>query len=393
MKIGIISKISKHNINYGNYLQSFALNYYVRNCLSHKNMVETLLFDDVLSTTSYTFQGNRLITKRMPVHVFFGKLLNKGRHLLSKKCEPVRIERRKEAFLKFANKHIVFSKQVFSWKTLQNSDYDAIIVGSDVVWQQHRYSIDRIQFLDFSAQKRFKKISYAASFGSDWIPKENEAELRRCLKDFAAISVREKSSIQLLKGIGIDNASHAIDPVLLLSETDWERLEVKPDEVPENENFAFVYLLGTNYAQYKEIKRISENNGLKLVNIPYASGEKNDLDESFGNIRVIDCSPQNFLWLVHHAKFVWTDSFHGLVFSTIFQKRFIAVDRNVQILSNRLVDYLDTIGQKDKILSIEKMKQIDSVNELQWDYKDINNRIEICKKASIKFLKKSLGEQ
>ena len=126
-----------------------------------------------------------------------------------------------------------------------------------------------------------------------------------------------------------------------------------------------------------------------MITVPHADGFYSDADENFGDIRVWSCSPQNWIWLIHHAEYIFSDSFHGTVFSTIFKKKFFVMNRSYIVdINNRMRDYLREIGQLDKALSVEDFSRIDS---LYWDYEQINKEIDIRRQNSIAFLKNALG--
>lgn len=375
MKIGIITELSDNVINYGNCLQAYALNYYVRSVMKNAR-VETIKVKHSLS--------NSFWTKRMVIPV----IVDKGWCRIKKKIWRMKGRGiRRKTFIDFSIENIPQCKDTLKYEDFTNLDYDIYVVGSDVVWLQFMSYINRIKFLDLPVKKTFKRISYAASFARDWIPEENKNAIYNCLRKFENISVREKSSVELLHSIGIEKCTYALDPTLLLRKEEWEKMEVRPVEV-NNEKYAFIYLLGEDIEQYREAERLCHEEGIKTVVIPYASGERDKCGHLTGDIQIWECSPQNWLWLVHHAEYVVTDSFHGLAFSTIFKRRFIAVERKKSNLGNRITDFLCTIGQENKYVQIDRLASWD---DLDWDYEEIDRRIETERRHSVEYLKKSLG--
>lgn len=375
MKIGIITELSDNIINYGNCLQAYALNYYIRS-IRKDAQVETI-------KTKHSLKNSRW-TKKKAISVIINKVWRCVKRKIWKIEER---EVRKKIFVDFSTKNIPQCKGTLKYEHFEDLNYDVYIVGSDVVWAQFRYYINRIKFLDIPAPPTSKRISYAASFGRDWIPEENKDAIHSCLERFESISVREKSSVELLRSIGIKECTHALDPTLLLGKEEWEKMEVEPQGI-QNERYAFVYLLGEDLCQYREAERLCHKEGIKTVVIPYASGERVKRGHLTGDIQIWECSPQNWLWLVHHAEYVVTDSFHGLAFSTIFQRRFVAVERKKNDLGNRLTDFLCTIGQENKFIQIDELASWD---DLDWDYGEIDRRIETERRHSAEYLQKSLG--
>ncbi len=378
MKIGIITEFTFSGLNYGNNLQTYALYHTIRKAIP-ECQVNVLLFSRfpkkkcyysaVLAKKCYKIIRN--VLKQNKIYEDFSALTG-----------------RKESFKKF---HFQISGMTFddtTWEVLQSSDYDMFIVGSDIVWAQDLYGINQIKFLDFPNTDHTRKIAYAASFGRDWIPSRYTGYIKKCLEQFDAISVREKSSIKLLESIGIYNAVHTLDPTLLYSKEEWISIEKKPEEktlAPLNGEFLFAYILGSGEKQRSEIERICQANKLCLVTIPYAAGvSKVNADDEFGDIQLWNCSPQEWIWLIHHAKYVLTDSFHGIAFSTIFEKKFLAINRNSRKnINNRIIDYLDTISQTDKFVTLTS--DID-LCDFQWNYEEISRILEEKREFSRCFL-------
>jgi len=174
---------------------------------------------------------------------------------------------------------------------------------------------------------------------------------------------------------------------LLLGEKHWTGMEQAPQEqVPKK--YVFVYLLGRNVGQRQRIKEICESEGLQSVVIPSANGAEDDVDSGFGSVQLDACGPQEWIWLIHHAEYVLTDSFHGLVFATIFKKKFLVVKRySAMEINNRLEDYLDTIGESDKLTDL---MDIEDINALSWDYEKIYQRLNPLIAGSKEFLRKAL---
>lgn len=382
MKIAIISEFSKKTVNYGNNLQTYALNRYLH--MKYPSIeVDTLWFQSPSKkhiTSSLGFLYRKIISCI--------RNITYSEHVLKKDDINLQlVQSRLKAFENFQRK-IPLCENGMTWEKLINSNYDIYIVGSDVVWAQDHYYVDKIKFLNFTTNKKFKRVAYAASFGRNWVPKENIHYIKNCLKDFNMISLREDSAVQMLKSYGISNAVHVLDPTLLISMEEWAKLEVEPIEV-ETEPFVFVYLLGTDKKQRDSITAWCKHNNLRIITIPYANGLENDCDSSFGDLRLNSCSPEEWIWLIHHADYVITDSFHGIVFSTVFEKHFFAVTRDYTVDINiRLTDFLETIHQKDKMILNCKFKFAD---EYKWDYELIKRILSEKKRISEEFLEKAIG--
>ena len=393
MNVLIINEYAAKSTNYGNCLQSYALSKYI----AMENPSATVEVAQVVRS-----KCNSMKTKQYTPKDIICRVFDRIRKMRIREEVYPRREKRIDAFSDFIAKNIPITQYAFDYQTLKDSNYDAYIVGSDVVWAQRNYKFSRVKFLDFPKRGKLK-IAYAASFGRDWIPPENVKHIERCLSDFDFISVRESSSVDMLRNIGV-SATHALDPTLLIDKEHWRAMEVEPgltlsggidssDKQIVDDNltlykYVFVYVLSCNQELYRAISMWAKKNALVIVTIPYASGNYNELDLQFGDIRIFDCSPQNWLWLVNHAEYVITDSFHGTVFSSIFEKRFVVVERKSgEDINNRMIDYLKTIRQSDKMISYNDFGSFD---KLDWDYGVINQLLAKKREDSKTFLDTAL---
>ncbi len=377
-KIGIISELDFETLNYGNRLQSYALNFY----LSKNNTlnVDSLMLN--FKDQKYTIKSSFVLLKKAIKKIMVTVGLLK---MQTEKTENTLLSKRFENSKKFTDQ--ISTKQINSINDLKENDYDIMIVGSDIVWEQNNYFIDRLKFLDFDLNQEFKKISYAASFGSNWIPKQNHRYIKKCLYNFEAVSVRERASLDLLKSIDVENTAHVCDPTMLITADEWSKVIEPVKEITEK--YVFVYMLGCEQSQYEAIKKFSEKNNFKIATIPTANNIYSSVGIAFGDYNIMDTGPAQWLWLIKNAEYVITDSFHGVVFSTIFSKRFIVVKRfAVTDMNIRMTDFLDTIDEQDKFVDIT---EVDSLEGFVWDYEKIHKITDEFVKKSKKYLERALN--
>ncbi|MBR4909259.1 MAG: polysaccharide pyruvyl transferase family protein [Acidaminococcaceae bacterium] len=393
-RIAIITELTLNNLNYGNRIQAFALNYYLRK--NHPEFsVETLLLRNKTGreVTSWLYNLERTrkrlsdifsinYIKRKVARIFSNNDTDKGKKDFS-------VVKRLKRFNEFVRKYISISNKEYSYKDLSESLFDFYFVGSDVVWYQESGFVYKTKFLGFTPKNpNAKKIAYAASFGENTIPNENVKSIKKFLSDFAMISVRESKSVNLLDGIGVSGVKHVCDPALLLTAEDWDVVseDVENIEKFKKKKYALIYILG-NDKKEKSIKELCVKNGIEPVFIPGDNAGSNEILRDYG---INDCSPQEWVWLIKHATYVFTDSFHGLVFSTIYGKPFFVVKRDGERdLNIRLTDYLETIGEQDKLVDIE---EIGLFNSFKWDYEKIGKRLERFIKVSKEYVNEALGE-
>ena len=145
------------------------------------------------------------------------------KNLIGRKCF-IFYERRKEWEYPIISQHTqkfiseYIHRKIINFKNLRENDFDAIVVGSDQIWRPCMFPNIENAYLRFTIDWDIKRISYAASLGVDnweYSPKQTK-ECRRLIQKFNAISVREKSSIDLLKKYFNVNACHVLDPTLLI---------------------------------------------------------------------------------------------------------------------------------------------------------------------------------
>lgn len=227
---------------------------------------------------------------------------------------------------RFINDNIHLTKPFYSkedLKEINDLGFDAIVVGSDQVWRiPYAYPDIQTYFLDFIINNRIKKLAYSASFGTDEI-EFSEKEIKDCgvlIKSFNFISVREDAGLDLInnkyKWECKNKPIHTLDPTMLLSKEDY--INLSSDYENQLDGELFYYILDMTEDKKKVLDQLSKDLGYK----PFTIGKAGKWYDN-ANERII---PPLELWLqaFNKAKFVFTDSFHGCVFSIIFNKDFIA---------------------------------------------------------------------
>ena len=232
------------------------------------------------------------------------------------------------------------------FRCLANRKYDCIIVGSDQVWRP-QYVVNIYDYYLDGIRKEIYKMSYAASFGvNEW--QYSKEQTRRCaklLKEFGYISVRERSGIKLIA----DNLSENfkvdwdLDPTLLIYQNDYASLI---QNVPKNKNTLFTYILDPTFDKSQVVNKISKdlNLGINEFNTRAENGMGVEL-----KLRV---APPVETWIsgFRDADFIVTDSFHGMVFSIIFNKPFV-VYINPNRGTERFTSLLSMLGLLDRMIT------------------------------------------
>lgn len=269
-------------------------------------------------------------------------------------------------------------------RTLSENDFDMIVVGSDQVWRpcynNSFFSTIENSFLDFAKTWSVKRIAYAASFGTDsWEFSEDETTTcSELIKLFDAVSVRERSGIELCKNkFGVD-AVHLLDPTLLLKKEDYVNLIVNSGNTTKPMGELMCYILDETYDKKMLIARIAHEKNLTPFR---ANAQTDDVNASLSDR--IQLPVEQWLRNFQEAEFVVTDSFHACVFSIIFNKPFVVVGNKKRGMS-RFQSLLEMFELKDHLLySIDGYQ-----STRQYDIPDITYEklSDMCEK-SYKFLK------
>ena len=292
--------------------------------------------------------------------------LKRGVHVRASRM----IGTRKKAFEDFRNA-VPHSSTVYTEATLDraNDVYDAFITGSDQVW--HPGLFKRGYSLSFSKKPKY---SYAASMAVERIDAEVKKKYERALLDYSAISVRERNAMSMLDFR--NDVKLILDPVFLYSGKEWAKLSGK--RIVE-EKYVFTYFLGDSASARAQAREFAARKGLKLVNVPYLLNSYRKCDRSFGDVRISDVSPEDFLSLILNAEYVLTDSFHVICFSFLFKKNFYVFRRNsANNMNSRISDVLYTLGLEDRY--VEKIG-----DEKDIDYDKPNAAFEELKAQTERF--------
>lgn len=250
--------------------------------------------------------------------------------------------------------------------------FDYAVTGSDQVWHGWSKNEDELRFFYLSFIDKKKRMAYAPSFGFTAFPDENIDIHKKGLSEISFISSREQSGADLVESLVGRKSCVVLDPTLLLTAEDWNDFEEKPRMLKSNRYIA-VYFLGE--ARYKkEIEVFSKEKGLEIVDL----NNKESLSS-----RLI--APEEFVWIIHHAEYVFTDSFHACVFSLLFKKHFLVFERvgkGTEGMFDRITDLMDVFGTKDRICYNGNLNQIVG----DYSIKDITRK----RNESMDFLKQIL---
>lgn len=384
MDIGIIT-LYYNNANYGGLLQSYAL---VRAMNKIGMSARQISFDR-------SSDKNPLLISRIdrmksdPLSFTEDVIKNRIRKfeysfLWKRKQSEIShfLDKRNKAFKKF-EKSIPHTKVISKNDLINlNLEFDAFICGSDQIWNPSM--LREAYLLTFAADDKLK-IAYAASFGRDVLKEADIQYISQKLKNFTAISVREELAGNILEKVVEKPVYWVLDPTLLLERDDWDRIS-EPYSV--SEPYVLTYFLGDNEKQRKVIKKFARDNNLKLLGFPHILGEFCQADKGYADEELYNVSPSQFIYLIAHAKYIATDSFHACVFSIIYRKNFVAFNRQIkrtgEQMSSRIISLLKIVNLSDCLVSEDAFTGIKEVS-----YGNLEG-LENMKKQSYDFLRDAL---
>ena len=281
---------------------------------------------------------------------------------------------------RFLKKNVNFTSKVNSISDIQNicKDCNNLFVGSDQVWAKD--IVDdyfNIYTLNFDLKFNTNKISYAASMGKEDINQNDMDILTKSLNNYKSISVREESTKEILNKQGLKNVTVTLDPTLLLKSDQWDEFSVNDIKYS---NYIFVYMLEIKKDIIDSVKTLRDKTNMKVICL----NNKNHFGEN--TICLPFCSPKMFLALVKNANYVITNSFHGTCFSILYNKCFGVHLHTTK--SVRQIELLEKLGLNCAVIN----NDISKIMNMDYDYYNVNKKLDKLRRESISFIQKSLGD-
>ena len=365
MNFGIITLVSD---NYGNKYQNYA----VEQIFSEYGDVVTYglenLYHAPASTGTSTFVKLnpayiREVLISRPMYQYDINRVDRGiihNLIYAKKNSSKLIELRKkrsEHFKRFADQNMHISTTVLNRENVTKKwadDIEYFICGSDQIWNPNYTTTSELAFCSFAPEKT---ICLSPSFGVSEIPSYRKEEYSDWLSQIKSLSVRETAGQKIIKKLTGRDAEVLLDPTMVLPIEKWERLCKEPEEkLPKH--YIVCYFLGRIDKSYcNKIQEFSKKKGLPVVIL---------FDITTPKYYTYD--PAEVLYVIKHADYVLTDSFHGSVFSILFHKNFYVFTRNEGKVS--LNSRIETLLEKFDLNSRLFDNRIEDVSPQQWDMID-----------------------
>lgn len=344
--------------NYGAVLQNYAL----------LKAIETLGYfaetiDYIIPDMDEGYRPKLFYKRKNPLRMLMANYNN----LLNKRNE---LEQYKK-YADFRGKYLKISSVSYSNTTIADSDYDLYIAGSDQIWNRGIVGDEHKPAFCLSFTNK-KKASYAASCGG----LDCSFNLEE-IKDFDYITVREQDLCEHLNNKGLQ-AKVACDPTLLLSKDEWNDLIA--DVSIDHSDYVYLYYLDSGR---DEAAKIAKDAASKLGDKVYYSLKSDRRSRKYGINRLSD-GPLDFLKEIANSDFVVVSSFHGTVFSILFEKEFVAILH--EKTGSRVKSLLSKLSLEDRIV-----KDYDDYKSREFspiDYNRVNKTLEQWRQESLEELKK-----
>ncbi|CCY89094.1 4Fe-4S binding domain protein [Mycoplasma sp. CAG:956] len=383
-KVGIVSCYFKNN--YGSMLQAYA----TKKILDNNNIPnETINIDNNIDFKKgkRKYYASQLFNFKFIKSKFGMIKLKLDKKIVKDLGKNISIRDSKYKEFRKAFNLSISCPDYKSLSEMADAKYSDVIVGSDQLWLPVNVVSDYYTLNWVS--DNINKISYATSFGISKIPDKYTDEYKKFLSRINYLSVREESGKKICDEYGI-SSKVVCDPTILLTKEEWEQEAVQERIIPDK--YILCYFLGSNIEHRKFAEKLKEKTGYKIVSLNHAD-EYVKYSDTFADITPYDIGPREWINLIKNAEYVCTDSFHGTVFSLLFNKTFFDFRRysesNKMSTNSRIDSLLDLAGvDKNRILTGNE--DVDTVIKYKINYNKVNKNIDKIRQESKKWLLSSI---
>ncbi|MCI5656057.1 MAG: polysaccharide pyruvyl transferase family protein [Ruminococcus sp.] len=372
MKIGIMTFQGAKNC--GAVLQSYALSTVLEN-MGHSADLVNFISDGEYERTvkSGGLKKGKAYWARKIYYIFFQKDIKKRNKLF---------EEFQDEYLKLnPKKERIREKELSEYTKI----YQCLVCGSDQIWSRDPKLYDRSEayYINFPFDGR--KVSYAASFGDNI--NYSEAEVNKIIsyiRKFDAVSVREKEAADFLQDNEI-SSTICVDPTMFLKKEDWLKIAIKPQI---KEKYILYFSVNSRSYSINVAKKLSKQTGIKVIELnPHPKSWNSGFQKMYGN------GPREFLGFILNAEYIVTNSYHGTVFSILFNKPFVAAfdekDGNI-VIESRKETLLKNVGLDSLMVTENAIIDIDAINSINWN--KVNIRIDDLRSDSLNYLKDAIED-
>lgn len=365
MKINIITCHFVHN--YGAVLQAYALS----------KKLEQLFPNTIVEIIDY--RPEYLAVHHKVLHVGAEKYRHNAllKIMYIVRTFPFRYKTYKNFDNFVHNRLSITDKQYISFEQLKENPpiADVYICGSDQIWN---YRVDNGKDPSFYLEfvKKGYKVAYAPSFAVSDILEEEANIIKPWIENINLLSVRELAGLGILSKMGFHNVPVVLDPVYLLDKSDWIGLT---HEIKRRKKYILIYKITRNKALYTLAHVLAKQVDADVIEIGFSAKCDGKVDRYLCGVKIED-----FLSFINGAEIIVTDSFHGMSFSIIFEKKFVVFDRGS--VNSRIESMLNLTQLNEQFYSSEK--NADFYINHPIDYTRVNALLKEEQIKSVNYLKK-----
>lgn len=338
--------------NYGSSLQA----------LAGKRIIEKTGYECELVKLKSLIKGRDVRIGKLMTILFRSIFLNKNNSLktYNNSYNKTLVEGTECKFFNFTDTYLKPQEVTYGELKRMAEESIACFSGSDQIWNSSTLYVDPLYYLRFAPQ--YKRVALSPSFGRDFIADYNKEKMRKWIIDYPYLSVREDSGVKLIKELTGRDATHLLDPTLIINSEEWKSIlciEDKPND------YILAYFLDepSDYAK-KCLKKLKEKLDCKILAIPYKF-EYMDYSDS-----IIAAGPKEFVELVANAKVVCTDSFHGTVFALNMHTPFFAFEREYGSANKQSERVLSILRKVDMLDRYQPKNVVEELNNLDFEHSE-----------------------
>jgi coenzyme F420-reducing hydrogenase beta subunit len=366
MNVGIITFNSAHN--YGAMLQTYALQTVIENKGFEVDIINYRL--NMIDNVYNPFRRRRrnifdlgFYKQRAGLHIRHRYKLEKFKNFENFMAE---------------NLNLTSVYKTFNDLMEDQWDHDFYIAGSDQIWNSKiTKGLNPAYFFEF-VPKKSKKIAYAASIGTDTLDDYDIPLFEFYLKNFDCISIREERSAQSLAECTDKPIKITVDPTLLLEKKYYD--EIRNDLHFKDKEYIFFYTLEHNDELIQIAESISKKENLPVIFNRPTKTFHNQLES------VPYIGPKEFLGVIANAKYVVTNSYHGAIFSIIYEKTFITAPNTKT--PTRTKELIDSLGLEQALFT--RASDFEDISKIKINYRKVEEKLNTLRENSIRFLENAL---
>lgn len=221
------------------------------------------------------------------------------------------LEKKHRSFWKFIRDNMKVSQPYDGGNIGEaNKDYNAFIIGSDIVWGMEITGYDLNYMLKFAADDK-RKYAFSSSVGTRW-PAAMDGEIGALLNRFDQITVREQMAAEWVKEVApFVQVCETCDPTMLWDRSFWGRFVKK--ELAPNKPYILTYLTTDDKKTVKDSVSYGKTHHMPVYYINYGHalpGVKN----------VRPATVEEWISLFANTHTVFTASYHGILFALYFER-------------------------------------------------------------------------